>query len=108
MLTIAQLHAADGLEKKIRIELAETGGTWWGPGADRLGLATGDPVDTEAFLDLYTGFREPPTYRPSNARPWARDQAATSPSPTTTSAPFAGYAGLYRGVGLRLRLRQRR
>lgn len=59
MLTIMQLHAADGLEKKVRSELAETGGTWWGPGADHLGLPTGRPVDPQTFLDLYTGFRDP-------------------------------------------------
>ena len=70
MLTIAQLHAADGLEKKIRTELAETGGTWWGPGADHLGLATGDPVDTGAFLDLYTEFRDSRAWHlPAQQRP---------------------------------------
>lgn len=70
MLTIAQLHAADGLEKKIRTELTETGGTWWGPGADCLGLATGDPVGAEAFLDLYTGFRDPrAAHLPAEQRP---------------------------------------
>lgn len=59
MLTIMQLHAADGLEKKARTELAHTGGTWWGSGADHLGLAAGRPVDIQTFLDLYTGFRDP-------------------------------------------------
>ena len=59
MLTIAQLHAADGLEKKIRTELADTGGTWWGQGAYNLGLQPGNPVETDSFVDLYTGFRDP-------------------------------------------------
>ncbi len=70
MLTIAQLHAADGLEKKIRTELADTGGTWWGQGAHDLGLRQGTPVDTDAFVDLYTGFRDPrPTHIPAEERP---------------------------------------
>ena len=59
MLTTIALHAADGLEKKARGELSETGGTWWGQGARTLGLAPGDPVETDVFVDLYTGFSDP-------------------------------------------------
>lgn len=70
MLTIAQLHAADGLEKKIRTELADTGGTWWGQGAHDLGFQLGSPVETDSFVDLYTGFRDPrAAHLPADERP---------------------------------------
>ncbi|MFE9247151.1 MobF family relaxase [Nocardiopsis sp. NPDC006938] len=59
MLTTVPLHAADGLEKKVRSDLAATGGRWWGSGARLLELTPGTPVDIDTLVDLYTSFRDP-------------------------------------------------